>query len=64
MKVIAYTRDPNRESPDHAEWVDLDELFVGSDFVTLHCPLTPETEGMVDERRLRLMKPSLSSEYR
>lgn len=58
MKVIAYTRDPNRESPDHVEWVDLDELFVGSDFVTLHCPLTPETEGMVDERRLRLMKPS------
>jgi len=56
MKVIAYTRDPNRESPDHVEWVDLDELFVGSDFVTLHCPLTPETEGMVDERRLRLMK--------
>ena len=58
MKVIAYTRDPNRESPDHVEWVDLDELFVGSDFVTLHCPLTPETEGMVDERRLRLMKSS------
>lgn len=58
MKVIAYTRDPNRESPDHVEWVDLDELFVGSDFVTLHCPLTPETEGMVDERRLRLMKNS------
>ncbi len=58
MKVIAYTRDPGRESPDHVEWVDLDELFAGSDFVTLHCPLTPETEGMVDERRLRLMKPS------
>ena len=58
MKVIAYTRDPGRESPDHVEWVDLDELFVGSDFVTLHCPLTPETEGMVNERRLRLMKDS------
>lgn len=58
MKVIAYTRDRDRESPDHVEWVDLDELFAGSDFVTLHCPLTPETEGMVDERRLRLMKSS------
>ena len=31
---------------------------MGSDFVTLHCPLTPETEGMVNERRLRLMKNS------
>ncbi|MCH2614529.1 MAG: D-2-hydroxyacid dehydrogenase [Opitutales bacterium] len=58
MKVIAYTRDPNRESPDHVEWVGLDELFVGSDFVTLHCPLTSETEEIVDERRLRLMKSS------
>ena len=58
MKVIAYTRDPNRESPDYVEWVGLDELFVGSDFVTLHCPLTSETEEIVDERRLRLMKSS------
>ena len=56
MKVIAYTRNPGRESLDHVKWVDLDELFVRSDFVTLHCPLTPETEGMVNERRLRLMK--------
>ena len=58
MKVIAYTRNPGRESLDHVKWVDLDELFVRSDFVTLHCPLTPETEGMVNERRLRLMKKS------
>jgi len=58
MKVIGYTRDRGREAPEHVEWVDLDELFAGSDFVTLHCPLTSETEGMVDERRLRLMKSS------
>ncbi len=58
MEVIAYTRDPGRESPEGVEWVDLDELFVGSDFITLHCPLTPETERMVDARRIRLMKRS------
>lgn len=36
---------------------DLDELFRRSDIVSLHCPLTPETEGMVDHRRLDLMDP-------
>jgi phosphoglycerate dehydrogenase-like enzyme len=35
---------------------DLDELFATSDIVSLHCPLVPETKGMVDARRLALMK--------
>ena len=34
---------------------DLDELFASSDVVSLHCPLLPETRGMVDSRRLALM---------
>ncbi len=37
--------------------VPLDELFRLSDVISLHCPLTPETLGMVDARRLALMKP-------
>jgi D-3-phosphoglycerate dehydrogenase len=40
------------------KWVGLDELLAQSDFVTIHCPLTPETGGMIDERRLALMKTS------
>lgn len=36
----------------------LDELFARSDVVSLHCPLTPETAGLVNAERLRLMKPS------
>lgn len=36
----------------------LDEILSTSDFVSLHVPLTPETRGMVSERRLALMKPS------
>ncbi len=35
---------------------DLDELFSRSDAVSLHCPLTDETRGMVDAERLGLMK--------
>jgi len=36
---------------------DLDQLLRWADAVSLHAPLTAETEGMLDERRLGLMKP-------
>jgi D-3-phosphoglycerate dehydrogenase len=39
-------------------WVGLDELFAESGFVTLHCPLNPETRHMVGARQLSLMKKS------
>ncbi len=35
----------------------LDELLERSDYVTLHCPLSEETRGFIDARRLALMKP-------
>jgi phosphoglycerate dehydrogenase-like enzyme len=38
--------------------VDLDTVFRESDFVTLNCPLTPETHHLADARRLALMKPT------
>ena len=40
-----------------ARQVDLDELLAGSDVVTLHCELTPETRGLINARSLRSMKP-------
>lgn len=36
----------------------LDELLAASDVVSLHCPLIPETEGLIGARELALMKPS------
>ena len=36
----------------------LDDLLDRSDFVTLHCPLTPATRGLIDEAALRRMKPA------
>jgi D-3-phosphoglycerate dehydrogenase / 2-oxoglutarate reductase len=36
---------------------NLETLLKESNFVTLHVPLTPETQGMINEQRLRLMKP-------
>ncbi len=38
--------------------VDVDTLCRESDVITLHCPLTEETRGMIDSRRLSLMKRS------
>ncbi len=38
--------------------VGLDELMAASDFVSLHCPLNPETRKMIDARRLGLMRPT------
>jgi glycerate dehydrogenase len=48
-------------APPKAPGVDytpLDELLAGSDVVTLHCPLTPATRGLIGERELRRMKRS------
>jgi D-3-phosphoglycerate dehydrogenase / 2-oxoglutarate reductase len=37
---------------------DLDALLAGADLVSLHCPLTAETRGLIDARRLGLLKPT------
>ena len=37
---------------------DLDALLTESDYVSIHCPLTPETRGLINADRLRLMKPN------
>lgn len=41
-----------------AEPVDLDALTLASDFISIHCGLTPETRRMFDARRFRMMKKS------
>lgn len=41
-----------------AECVPLETLLAEADFVSLHCPLTPETRGLMGERELRMMKPT------
>ena len=59
MTVIA--ADANRGAPlpfDGFEWVETGEIFARADVVTLHCPLTPETRGLVNARRLARMKPN------
>jgi len=38
--------------------VDMDTLLAQSDVVSLHCPLTPDTQGLMNSARLSLMKQS------
>ncbi len=56
MEVLIHTRTPDPDRYPEAVFVDLDTLFTDCDVVTFHCPLTPQTEGMVNDRRLGLMK--------
>jgi len=56
MKVLAH--DAAAPPQTGAESVDLETLFRRSDVVSLHCPLTPETEDLVNAKRLALMKPT------
>jgi glyoxylate reductase len=45
-----------RVDTDLAEYRELDELVAESDVVTIHAPLTPETRGLIDARRLALLR--------
>ncbi len=52
---VLYTQR-RRVDTDLAEFRDLDALLAESDIVTLHVPLTPETRGLLDARRLALLR--------
>jgi glycerate dehydrogenase len=56
MKVLAYQHRPKDVPAGVAVTSSLDALFRESDVVTLHCPLTAETKGLVNAARLALMK--------
>ena len=59
MKVMAYDPYwPEDFAREHdIQRVDPETIFREADFISLHLPLTPETEGFVGERELAMMKP-------
>src|ERR1700719_4231397 len=59
MRVVA-ADEVKRPVPDWPgfRWYEVDELLANSDVVSLHCPLMPQTKGIINAASLAKMKPS------
>lgn len=57
MRVLVNNRT-KRELPEGCEWVSREELFAQSDVLSVNCPLTDETRGIIDKALLETMKPT------
>ena len=56
VHVLAYSRSERAEGRALADYVPLDTLFQKSDVIFLHCPLTPETDGIINAANIEVMK--------
>ncbi len=57
-RLLAHDPQPNAACQAlGVRYVPMDDLLAASDIVSLHCPLTPHTRHLVDERALARMKP-------
>lgn len=55
MKILAYSHG-NIPEDEIAKPASLEELLAASDVVSLHCPLTPQTNELINENTIQLMK--------
>lgn len=53
-RVVGY--DPHVRALDGVQWLDLDDVMRVSDVVSLHLPLSQDTRGLIDDRRLGLLR--------
>ncbi len=60
MRVLYHDQDhkPDLEAELGIEYAEMNDLLTQSDFVSLHCPLLPETHHLIDEQALRRIKPT------
>ena len=57
MKVLAYNRTPEKVvETENIRYSPLDELFEKSDVISLHCPLTEENKGLINQKTIAQMK--------
>ncbi|NLI79789.1 MAG: 2-hydroxyacid dehydrogenase [Candidatus Riflebacteria bacterium] len=61
MRILAYDKAPDPELTKewNVRFVDLDTIFRESDIISLHCPLTPETQHLINEKTIARMKPGV-----
>lgn len=58
MEVIAHHKHPQRDQMAGVRFVDLDTLFLESDVLSLHAPLTADNAGLINSENLAKMKPT------
>jgi D-3-phosphoglycerate dehydrogenase len=60
MRIVVQSRYPDKGLADQygVEYVPLERLLKESDFVSLHCTITPERADLIGEKALRAMKPT------
>jgi glycerate dehydrogenase len=58
MRILVHSRSRSAPPDDLPfAWASMDELFSRADVISLHCPLTAQTSGLVNRERLRLVRP-------
>lgn len=55
-RLLAYNLVKEKDVEEYAEYVELDQLFKNSDILSIHIPLTTETEHIIDAKALNKMK--------
>lgn len=58
MKILANSRSRSATTTFPFEWASIDEILEQADVISLHCPLTPETQGLISRDSLEIMKSS------
>ena len=56
MTILAHDAVENESGKALADYVSLEELLAQSDIISLHCPLTPATEGLINKKTIAAMK--------
>jgi glycerate dehydrogenase len=58
MKILANSRSRSANTSFPFEWASIDEILEKSDVISLHCPLTPDTQGLISKNSIEKMKSS------
>ena len=56
MRILATGSRPTEAGREIAEYVDVDTVFAQSDVIALHCPLFPDTKGIINKENIAKMK--------
>lgn len=58
MNVLVYTPSGKKDGFDNVTFTDMDTVLKNADFITVHCPLTDKTNGLINKEFLNKVKDS------